>query len=118
MQSILNSVKPQCGLTTEQTAFDTTLLIHINSTLSDLHLLGIGPQNGFQVTDENDNWEEFIGSDDPRFSNIVSYVGLRVRLLFDPPANATILAAIERQIAKYEFLLNIAGETYEPPVED
>lgn len=116
--SILNTVKPYCGITPEQTNFDVIIIPNINTVLADLYQLGVGPKTGFAVLDEHTTWEEFIGVNDPRFSNLITYVGLRVRMLFDPPTNSTVSASIEREIAKLEWRLNIAGETYEPPEEE
>lgn len=119
-QSILQSVKAQIPISPDQgDVFDTQIIIYINSTFANLHQLGLGPKNGFRINDEHSTWEEFIGSDDPRFNDVITYVGLKVKLLFDPPANATLLGAIKDAIKEAEWRLNISAESYEPlPEED
>ena len=46
MDSILTSVKKLLGLTEEYAAFDTDLIMHINSVLMILNQMGVGPQRG------------------------------------------------------------------------
>ena len=51
MDSILTSIKKLLGIPEEYTAFDADLLIHINSVLAILTQMGIGPSDGFIITD-------------------------------------------------------------------
>ena len=51
MDSILTSVKKLLGLTEEYTAFDADLIMHINSVLMILRQMGVGPQEGFGISD-------------------------------------------------------------------
>lgn len=99
--SILNDTKHALGLHAEETSFDTTLVMHINTVLSVLNHLGAGPVEGFMITDDSQTWDEFF--DNMVLNSIKSYVFLRVRLLFDPPATGFTSAAFERQYAELEF---------------
>ena len=51
MDSILTPVKKLLGLTEEYTAFDADLIMHINSVLMILRQMGVGPQEGFGISD-------------------------------------------------------------------
>lgn len=60
MDSILTSVKKLLGLTEEYTAFDADLIMHINSVLMILRQMGVGPQEGFGISDANGNMERVL----------------------------------------------------------
>lgn len=100
--SILTTVKKTLGLDEEYTAFDLDVTLHINSILSNLNQIGVGPVNGFQIEDESTTWGDFLG-DDPRLNNVKSFVYLKVRLLFDPPATSFAIEANERLAKELEY---------------
>ena len=109
MDSILDSVKEALDLPSDYDVFDNTIMVHINSVFSDLEQLGVGPAAGFQITNETQTWDAFLG-DDPRLNNIRTYVQLRVRLLFDPPTSSFAITAMERQIDRFEFRISVTRE--------
>lgn len=107
--SILNSTKKVLGIDPSYTAFDQDILTHINATFSTLHQLGFGPDLGMFVEDEDPVWTDFEA--DPLIINhIRTYVYLKVRLLFDPPATSFVLAAMEKQATELEFRLSLTRE--------
>jgi hypothetical protein len=108
-ESILKSTKKVLGIAEEYSAFDLDIITHINSVFSTLTQLGVGPLNGFMIDDDRAEWHNFYG-DDPNYNAIKSYMFLRVRLLFDPPATSYTLAAVERQIQELEWRLNVYRE--------
>ena len=107
MESILTSTKNKLGITEEQKHFDPILIDHINSVFSILNQLGVGPPEGFSIKDDSETWSDFI-SDRPKLEMVKSYVGAKVRLLFDPPLSAAVIEAMNRQIAELEWRLNVA----------
>lgn len=108
--SILNSIKKMIGPTIEDTYFDADLIIHINSVFSILKQLGIGPDSGFSIADSTATWSEYIGDDSAEWNDVITYVYLRVKLLFDPPLNASVIASMEKTISELEWRLNVAAE--------
>lgn len=110
--SILNSMKKVLNLAEDDTAFDMDVMMHVNSAISRLSQLGVGPADGFMIEDAEATWETFLGSD-PRLNDIKSFVFLYVKLLFDPPATGFGTSAIEKQIEKYEWLINVRREDTE-----
>lgn len=58
-EKILTSIKKLLGIYEENTDFDTDILIHINSVITILNQLGVGPTEGFTV-DENTEWSDYI----------------------------------------------------------
>lgn len=111
MESILNSIKKILGIDETYTAYDVDILMHINSVFARLHQLGIGPDAGFSIEDETATWDTFLAGD-PRLNNVKTYMYLRVRLLFDPPATSYAIQAMREQIAELEYLINTYREGY------
>ena len=107
-ESILLSIKKLLGITEDYTVYDVDLIMHINSVFLTLNQLGVGPDNGFYIKDENDTWDKFI--DDLRLEAVKSYVYLKVRLLFDPPQSSAVMEAINRMISELEWRINVAAE--------
>lgn len=109
MESILTSIKKLLGIQENYTHFDSDLVICINSVLAILTQLGVGPATGFSILDESATWEEFIGLDS-RLEMIKSFIHLRVRLLFDPPQNASLADAIDRMAKELEWRIQVAAD--------
>ena len=87
--------------------FDTDLLVNINACFSILNQLGVGPENGFVVTDETQSWSSY--SDNDRILNMVkTYVTLKVKKIFDPPLTSSVLEAMDKEIKELEWRLNVA----------
>lgn len=93
--------------------FDTDLLVHINACFSILNQLGVGPENGFVVTDETQSWSSY--SDNERILNMVkTYVTLKVKKIFDPPLTSSVLEAMDKEIKELEWRLNVAVDPVKP----
>lgn len=108
--SILTSIKKILGLPEDYTAFDPDIILYINSVLSTLAELGIGPSTGFSIEDETAEWSDLLGDDLALFQDVKTYVGLRVRILFDPPATSFHLAAMEKQIEEHVWRISVKRE--------
>lgn len=104
MSSILNDVKHALSLTPADTAFDIDIIMHINTAISTLTQLGVGPVEGFRITGASETWSQF--ADDARLSAVQSYLFLKTKLMFDPPATGFVTASMERQITELEFRIN------------
>ena len=111
--SILQSTKKILGLAEDYTAFDQDIIMHINSVFATLVTLGIGPETGFVIEDENDTWSDF--TTDIRLNSVKSYMYLKVRLLFDPPPTSFVLNALLEQIKELEWRMNVYREVYATP---
>lgn len=103
--SILNTIKKLLGLAEDYTAFDTDVIVHINSTLWRLRQLGVGRDN-YKIEGETETWADYLGEDISKMEVIKTYIYLSVRLLFDPPTNnASLFAQYKEQMEKYESLI-------------
>lgn len=109
IDSILDGTKKAIGLGADYDVFDPDLVMHINSVFFTLNQLGVGPDSGFAITGPNETWATFLGAD-LRLNAVKSYVFLKVRLLFDPPATSFAIAAMEKQAQEYEWRLNVHVE--------
>lgn len=118
VDSILDSTKKSLGILADNTAFDVDVVMHINAALSTLNQLGIGPEDGFAITDNSANWADFIG-DDKRLNNVQLYVYLKTRILFDPPTGSYhLVTSMNETIKELEWRLNVKreGESWVEPV--
>lgn len=108
-ESILTSIKKLLGITENYEQFDTDIIIHINTVLMILQQLGVGPKNGFSISDKTATWGDFL-PDGKNMEAVKSYVLLKVRLLFDPPMSSAVMDCINRMISELEFRINVAAE--------
>ena len=110
MDSILITIKRLLGIAEEYEHFDAELIVHINSVLSILTQLGVGPSGGFTITDKYANWTDFI-PDGNNLESTKSYVYQKVKLLFDPPQSGAVMDSMNRMISEFEWRLNTQAES-------
>jgi hypothetical protein len=82
-----------------------------------LNQLGVGPEEAFKITDDDDVWDTFL-EDHLDLELVKSYIFLKVRLLFDPPQNSFLVNAIEKQIEQFEWRLQVQAEPYTLTAEE
>ena len=109
-ESILISIKKLLGMTKEYTAFDTDVIIHINTAFLNLTQLGVGPVEGFSIQDDTAEWVDFIG-DNEKINAVQTYIYLKVKQVFDPPLNSSVLEANKQTIKELEWRLNVEAES-------
>ena len=109
MDSILNSIKKLLGITAEYTQFDTDITIHINTIISILSQIGVGPTTGFVITSATDKWSDWLATSTD-LESVKTYIYLRVRLLFDPPTNSAVTKSYEQIIRELECRLLTATD--------
>lgn len=109
MESILTSIKKLLGIAEDYTHFDVDLIMHINSVFAVLRQLGVGPSEGFRITDSGQTWNSFTDNE-LAIESVKSYVYLKVRLMFDPPTTTSIMEANKELISELEWRLTVAAE--------
>ena len=107
--SILNSVKDMIAGGAIHEHFDNELIMHINSVIASLRQIGIGPDDGFSITDDSAVWSDLVG-DSKMLDSVKSYIAFKVRMMFDPPTSSSVSEAIKENIKELEWRL---GTTYE-----
>lgn len=102
MESILNTIKNMLDLpNTDDSTYDTQLVLLINSAFATLTDLGAGPSEGFRIYDSSEEWLDF---ETTRLVDFVKeYIYLRVKVVFDPPQSQMILEAYKQEISEKEW---------------
>lgn len=103
--SILLTIKKLLGLDANYTAFDTDIIIDINAILSVLNQLGVG--NSTRITDETTTWNDFLGDHTVSLDEVITYVFLRVQMIFDPPTSNLVGEAKKEMINELGWRLNV-----------
>lgn len=113
--SILKSIKAVTGYEIDD-AFDTDIMMHINTAFATLTDLGIGPPNGFEVNSVEQTWTDFFGEPDPdllpvqdkdlTLNRCKTYVYLKVRSYFDPPGTSYHLTAHKEMVEELEHRIS------------
>lgn len=107
MEYILTSIKKLLGVDPKYKAFDYDIMIHINTVFIILNQLGVGPEQCYQISSGFETWDEFTTTEN---ENLVrTYVYLKVRLMFDPPASSVLIDSINNMIAELEWRLYLEG---------
>lgn len=106
-RSILNTIKQMIGPSIDYSEFETDLIVHINTALMTLYQLGVGPRDkAFSITGPTETWDDFIG-DGSNLEGVISYVYLKVRMMFDPPTSGTLQESFRKLIDELEWRLNV-----------
>lgn len=113
--SILLSIKQMLGGLdpTYESAFDLDLIININTSLAKLTQVGVGPEDGFEISDDTATWEDLIGTD-KRLNMIKTFVYLDVKCVFDPPRMSFVLDSLKSQRDEYLWRLNVQVDPGDP----
>lgn len=114
--SILDDVKKISNIVLTDTAFDQDIILFVNGIFSTLNQLGVGPVNGFMITDSTTTWDAYIGTD-LNLNDVKTYISLRVRLIFDPPATSFHTSSMQELVKELEWRLNVKreGESWTDP---
>ena len=108
MEYILPSIKKLLGINPEYTAFDTDIIIHINTVFAILNQLGIGPDGGFSIEHGYETWADYTTAENENM--VRTFVYLKVRLMFDPPTSSVLMDSINNTLAELEWRLYLEGE--------
>lgn len=106
--SILNSIKGLLGIDESEKGFDSDIIMHINSVFMVLNQLGVGPDEGFTISDDSAAWSDFLGGD-KSLEGVKTYAYMKVRMIFDPPTSSSVMDSIKRSIDEFEWRLNITA---------
>lgn len=109
-ESILTSIKKLLGVPEDYEHFDQDIIMHINSVFMILNQIGVGPSNGFSISDKTAIWSDFI-SDSNKFEAVKSYMHMKVKLMFDPPLQSSVVECMNRMINEMEWRLNVSAES-------
>lgn len=111
MDSILTSIKKLLGITEEYEHFDADIIMHINSVFMLLNHLGVGPENGFSISDKLSTWNDYLPEGSKNLEAVKSYMNLKVKLLFDPPQSSSVMECYKQMASELEWHLNVEAES-------
>lgn len=110
MESILGTVKAECGQILDTGPFHDQLVSHTNMALAIVAQLGIGPPGGVFIEDDTTTWAA-LGESKLIQHFAEEFVAKQVHLDFDPPLNSSVLQSMERIRDEAQWRLYIEGET-------
>jgi hypothetical protein len=110
MDSILISLKKFLGIDASYTIFDPDIMIHANTAFAILNQLGVGPEEGFMIESEDETWDSYIS--DYNFMMVKTFIYLKVKLLFDPPSNASLYESMNRQLDELTWRLELESNIH------
>lgn len=105
-EKILDSVKTICNVAQDDDSFNNDLVLYINSALMVIMQEWHGMDHSFRVVDGSETWEDLLGGD-VDYEGVKELVGLKVKLMFDPPTSQAVLQAINDQIKNLEWRMYI-----------
>lgn len=105
--NILDSVKKMCNVAEDDPSFDQDLILYINSALMTIMQEWHGMDHAFRVEDGSETWDDMLGVVDTDFEGVKELVGLKVRMVFDPPSNSSVMQALKEEIQNLEWRLYI-----------
>lgn len=105
--SILLSVAKYIGFESDYSVFDKDLIKSINTELFNLYQLGVGPSKPFSITSSAETWSDFLGDKEEYFECAKEYVYIRVKRIFDPPANGTLMDALTQEMREIEWRITV-----------
>lgn len=103
MDSILTSVKKLIGIAEDDDAFDTDVIMHINSSFLVLSQLGVGPDEGFYINDDTAVWTDFIPDNMLLLNYVKTFVYLKAKLVFDPPSSSIAVQSMQEMVSEHEW---------------
>lgn len=107
--SILDSVKKDLGISPDDQAFDPDVVRCINSALSILNQLGVGPAEGFSIHDNSTLWTEYLG-DNKKLELVKTYISMKTKQFFDPPQTGPLATALDNSLKELEWRITIAAD--------
>lgn len=112
-ETILNVIKNFIGISTSDPHFDDEILMHINLIIAELAI--VGTTDKVSICSKDTVWTDYLVKE-VDIASIQTLIGMKVKMVFDPPANSFLVESYNKQIDKMEWLLTInkEGEPNEP----
>lgn len=105
-ESILDTIKKLLGIDYSYNAFDTDLIVHINSTINILYQIGLDSCKSFSIEDDSQTWGDMLGSD-VLLNLVQTYMYLRVKSMFDPSSAGSYGESLNRIQQELEWRINV-----------
>ena len=76
-----------------------------------MNQLGVG-KFGYSIEGYEEEWDDFLREDEKDLSlkDIIMYVGIKVRMIFDPPTSSQVSKSLSEILKETEFRIMIDGD--------
>lgn len=108
--SILDSVKKARGIVPEDTSFDDSIILYINTVIGKLQQLGVHSDSLFEVNSSEQSWTDYL-SGSPVSSIVKTYIAMEVGLMFDPPSSSSAMQAAQDIAKELEWRILVGNES-------
>ena len=105
--SILTSIKKLLGIVESDTSFDSELIMLINSALMVIMQEWYGMDHAFRIEDKTATWDDLLGEEEVDYEGIKQYIFLRVKMIFDPPNNSSVIEAMRKEMEDLEWRMYV-----------
>lgn len=105
-EKILDSVKTICNVALDDTSFNADLILYTNSALMVVMQEWYGMDHAFRIRTGDETWVDLLGEDED-YEGVKELIGLKVKLMFDPPTSKAVMQAISDQIKELEWRMYI-----------
>lgn len=100
--NVMNSVKVLCGISKQDYSFDEELLMHTNAVIFGLsQIVDSDVVKPINITTKT-MWCDIL-EDSDFADNVRSYIGMKVKSMFDPPASSVVVEALNKHINEMEW---------------
>ena len=105
---IKSSIKKMLGLSSDYTAFDSDIVMLINSAIMELSQLGVCSPD-FQIVDGTETWDDLLGNytQNGLLNGAMTYIYIKVRLIFDPPTSGYVTSAFQKELDELTWRLRV-----------
>lgn len=104
MDTVLADVRKILGGEMVPNNFDPQIIIHINTVLAISDQLS--DMLAKKVVDKDTVWEDIIPNIEENEA-IKSYVGLKVKKMFDPPTSSVLMTSLDENIRELEWRIGV-----------
>lgn len=110
MDSILATIKKLLGIPSDVKDFDNDIIIFINTNFARVNQMGIGPLKAFKITGDTEKWSDFDTRLD--MEDFKTYMFIKVKMLFDPPANTQLTESYNNTATELEYRLHALWDNF------
>ena len=114
-EQILQDVKTYLGINpdVEDDTFDESIIMCINSGITELTALGVGEPGDFSLEEKTATWSDYLGDEYEYVKSLVKqFINIYTRIQFDYPTGS-LGTALEEERRRLEFRIETTIEQHE-----
>lgn len=108
--NVLTCLKKWIGESEDSHAFDSDIAMAANGWLMTLRQLGVPISDSFRIENGRETWAEMLDNN-PMLESVKTWLYIKARLTFDPPATSFVITALQDQAKELEWRLNVQEDT-------